>query len=411
MQTKRGTVWGWAVASAALHAGLIIACMARPPKLWAATEPRSVWMEAVVQAPPSRAPRPEPTPVPVPEKVTKTPPKAPRAKAVRVSVTGAAHSGAPSGATLGVANTGDNTLHSLTGSGTLAVGVGPAAGSGNGAGTSAGDTGAPAVPRIVGPARMSVWMDTQALVRMALVRPGTAFLSAVPGYRDVLRGSGIDPFSDLSSLRISLGELSQAQLLVAGHHAKGEDALRQAAQRVASMRNAVPIWRGDADLRATSWVDGTGVDRGFAVHGGAFVIAARTALPALLGTSAPGQQVSSMSSMREHVVLSLTIEAGRRYLPALRDCVPQALRVAIAAEGGRYRLAMTASYETVTLAQHANTCLRALPTSANQLTNLVAWLARAESNPNSLTTSLRTEAANADIEQLLSELAWVLRAR
>jgi uncharacterized protein YjbI with pentapeptide repeats len=116
------------------------------------------------------------------------------------------------------------------------------------------------------PAQLSLWLDPKQFEHIALVRPGTAVLMAVPGFRDVLRGSNIRPFNDLERVRITLSGAEAEKLIVAGVHVGGEAAVRDAAKRVAAMRRQEPIWRGDSSLQATSWVDGTNVDRGLALH-------------------------------------------------------------------------------------------------------------------------------------------------
>ena len=192
-------------------------------------------------------------------------------------------------------------------------------------------------------------MDVEAFTQMALVRPGIALVMAVPGFRDMLRGSGIRPFVDLRLLRVSLHGLAAEQLTLAGVHGGGEQALLDVAERIAAMRNRKPLFRGDAELRASAWEDGTGVDRGLAVHGGAFVIAARTAMPGLLGTQQPAQQVPRLSSLRDRVALLLTVEDASRYLPGVQPCGLQALRASIAVSGERPRLALSAYYRAASL--------------------------------------------------------------
>jgi hypothetical protein len=245
---------------------------------------------------------------------------------------------------------------------------------------------------------------------MSLVRPSNALLMSVPGYRDALRGSGIRPFSDLERLRIRLSGVEPAGLALAGVHTAGERALQSVAERVAAMRDRQLIWRGGADLRATSWVDGSGVDRGLALHAGAFLIAARTELPDMLGVQVPGQKVLDLSQMRERVVLLVTIEDTGRYMPGLKTCAPQALRVSIAADGGEFRMALSAHYAAPVSASDTRNCLHSLDGSRSELSSLMQWLAQAQSTPGSDTTHLRTEVSHADVEQLLEALAWALRS-
>jgi hypothetical protein len=231
---------------------------------------------------------------------------------------------------------------------------------------------------------------------------------SLPGFRDLLRGSNIRPFTDLQRLRITLDGVAPERLTVAGVHVAGERAVVDAARRVAAMRQQEPIWRGDSQLRATSWVDGSGVDRGLAVHEGAFVIAARDNLPAILGSS-QGERVAGMSRLRERVVMVLSIEDAARYLPGLQACALQALRVSVAASGDRPQLSVRGDYKAASFAKAAPECLRGLGGDAAQLSGLVAWLSRAESAAGSYSTKLNIGVTSAEIQQLLDELAWALR--
>jgi hypothetical protein len=399
----------WALASAALHAMLVVASPFRQPHALASARAPSVWMESL-------PPEPEPPPPAAPEPPVQPPPQKPRRVApapapAKVAKTVTTEAAAPSPPVED-----DAALGLPTGEGTLAIGregtgAGTGEGSGRGGGTGHGTGEATAEPeRKQGPAQLSLWIDPSAFVRMGLMRPAIALLMSVPGYRDTLRGSGIQPFSDLQRLRIRMAGLAPERLAVAGVHTGGEPALVGVAERVAAMRNRQPVWRGDADLRATSWVDGSGVDRGLAVHGGAFVIAERSAMPAMLGAGGPADGVASLSRMREHVVVLLTIEDAARYLPVVQPCALQSLRVSVAESGGRYRMTVNAHYRAASVADRAPSCLRALGAGAAEISNLVDWLARARSAPGSFSASLQLEVTNDDVEELLDQLAWALRS-
>jgi hypothetical protein len=395
----------WAFASAALHALVVVASPFRQPHALASARAPSVWMESL-------PPEPEPPPPAAPQPPVPPTPQKPRRVApapAKVAKTTATQDAAPSPPAEDVAAGG-----LPTGEGTLAIGregTGSGTGEGRGSGTGLGTGEATAEPeRKQGPAQLSLWIDPPAFVRMGLMRPAIALLMSVPGYRDTLRGSGIQPFSDLQRLRIRMAGLAPERLAVAGVHTGGEQALVGVAERVAAMRNRQPVWRGNADLRATSWVDGSGVDRGLAVRGGAFVIAERSAMPAMLGAGGPADEVASLSRMREQVVVLLTIEDAARYLPVLQPCALQSLRVSVAESGSRSRMTVNAHYRAASFADRAPSCLRALGDGAAAISDLVDWLARAQSAPGSFSASLQLEVTNDDVEELLDQLAWALRS-
>jgi len=267
--------------------------------------------------------------------------------------------------------------------------------------------------RTPGPAQMSFWLALPLLEHLTLIRPTNTLLMSVPGYRDALRGSGIRPFSDLTVLHIQLAGLEPAQLVVAGVHLRGEPALVEAATRVASMRELEPIWRGDGALRATSWIDGSGVDRGLAVHEAAFVIGARSSMPSLLGSSAPGARVPQLSRLRKNVVWRFVLEDAGHYLPAFGRCELQALSISVAAYAHSYRMSLNAEYTSATAAQQAATCLTQ---SGLQAAHLLTWLTGSGA---AMDMDMRmgpgncyqrnTEVARGDIEALFEELSRALR--
>jgi hypothetical protein len=85
-----------------------------------------------------------------------------------------------------------------------------------------------------------------------IVRAPIALLQAVPGYRDMLRGSDVAPFANLQRLRVYLPGLSAQRLVLAGVHSGGEAELVRSAERIAATRERVPNWRGSSELRAAA---------------------------------------------------------------------------------------------------------------------------------------------------------------
>jgi murein L,D-transpeptidase YcbB/YkuD len=215
---------------------------------------------------------------------------------------------------------------------------------------------------------------------------------------------------DLQRLRLRLSGLQPERLIVAGVHHEGDQALVAAAERVAAMRDQAPVWRGDDDFRATSWVDASATDRGLAVHGGAFVIAPRQAMSELLGRSATEDSVQAVSRLRDRVLTLITIEDAARYLPQLDTCELQALRISVADSGGSPRLTLAAHYKTASLANDAPACLQKLDRELAQLPTLLAWLARAQVSEGGASAQLSMGVNSNDIEKLFNELAWALRS-
>lgn len=389
----------WLLASLLLHVWLLSdLAVARQARAASDDEPTTLWMESVAEPAPVVEPR-EP-------EVAASPPAQPKPSA-RPHVKAKQPQPAPP------------TLPAADGDGSLAVPPGDADSTSTGRDTDGdargdaaeGGSGTPPPKPVRArepqPAQLSLWLDIEQLQQLALVRPTTAFLVVVPGYSDMLLGANLRPFSDLARLSIRIASTSAASLTLAGVHNGGEDALRRAAERVAAMRRERPIWRGNSALRATAWVDGSRVDRGLAIHDGAFVIAPRTRMASLLGDRDPSARVAELSKLRARVVLTASIEDVPRYASELDGCGLAALHVSVATLGDEYRLALSASYADDRRAAAARTCTSEHAGETSRL--LRSWLADARAPEGQYTTHLNTRVTHAEIERLLDELGWGLR--
>lgn len=387
----------WALASAALHVWFLFGLHgASLPDARVALQPSATWLESASGPLPAK---PTETPVPIVP--------APEPARVRTAKTRASK---PATTPIFASEVTDGTLGVSSGENAQNVEAGLPDGLGEQNGSAAG-SGEPehVNERTVGVTQLSVWLNRAELERLALLRPTLTLLMAVPGYRDVFRGSSIRPFTDLQLLRVFLIGLRPERLALAGVHARGEEGLLEAAERVAAMRSLEVEWRGDADLRATSWVDNSGIDRGLAMHRGAFLIGARESLPGLLGTSAPGARVMQLSKLRRDVVMAWVVEDAGAYLPGLTQCGVQALHVSVAARRDEMRMSLTAHYASSAFAARASTCLAELQGPMAHADHLIAWLQAASGSAGSFTSQLRTSLTRNDVERLFDEISAALR--
>lgn len=277
-------------------------------------------------------------------------------------------------------------------------------------GSGSGGNGKGLVSRNPGPSQFSLWLDPQKFVQMALISPVTTLLVSVPGYGDLIRGSQIRPFVDLISLRLRLTSFAPGQLVLAGRHKGGEQALLEAAQRIASMRNREPVWSGGPQLRSTSWVDGSGADRALAVHHGAFLIAPRATMATLLSVDPPQNRILEMSRLHKRAYFDLKVEDASRYLPEIGSCALQAIRLSLGSgTDSAARLELIANYKSAWHATRARACLQGLQKGGTQLSFLANWLATAEGSANSYTRRLQIGIAIRDIDRLIDALSWAIR--
>jgi len=394
----------WVSLSLVLHAALFAVVVRRAPEPPVSAPQTELWMEAAL---PAVAPPPPPPP---PVVTPPSPAPSRSSRAARAPKSAAPPVAAAPEVTAPVVD-GPSSVAVAPGDGANAIGStgGPSDGVGRGHASAGG--GAQEEERRAGPAQLSLWLEPARLDGLALARPTIALLMAMPGYADILRGSGIRPLMDLQRLRLRLSGVQPERLIVAGVHHAGDAALVAAAERIAAMRDQTPVWRGDDDFRATSWVDGSAIDRGLAVHGGAFVIAPRQAMPELLGRSATEESVQAVSRLRDRVLTLITIEDAARYLPQLDSCELQALRISVADAGAGPRMTLAAHYKTASLANDAAACLQKVgPEVGDQMPTLLAWLARAQVGEGSGSAQLTIGVNSNDIEKLFNELAWALRS-
>jgi hypothetical protein len=387
----------WTAASLGLHL-VLLAFLADGPLEPEAPPPPPMWMETLAPKPEPPPPIEEPPPPPPP--VRKVAPEKP-------SVVRAAPAPQPAPALKAPVVDGPSSVAVAPGESGLGTSGSSRAEQGKIGGTGDQAGGAVEAERAAGPAQLALAVEPQQLESLALVRPTIALLMAMPGYADILRGSGIQPLSDLSRVRVRVLGLAPERLTLAGVHVAGEAAVVSAAERIAAMRAQALDWRGDSDLRATAWVDGSGVDRGLAVQGGAFVIAGRAALPRLLDNRKDA--VRSASQLRERAFVDLWIEDAPRYLQGVEACGLQALRISIAAGGSGHRMLLTAQYKTASAARGAPACWRDADADASWKA-IASFLARAEAGEGTFGAQLTLGVTSDDIQRLFDELAWALRS-
>jgi hypothetical protein len=402
--------FSWLIGSTAAHAALFTALSGatpRNPATWDEYD-KPLWLEPASQFPASAAPEPQQL-LPQAQPKTQAQPQPEPQSAARKRVDGIRMGPVvpPLPAVREPALDQPPTTASDA-SGTLAVDGSPTAASDSDAldlpPSAASDTtpdSAPARPAL--PPQLSLWLAPIELQRLVIVRSPSALLAALPGYRDILRGSDINPFDQLRALRVFLPGLSAERLMLAGVHSGGEAELMQAAERIARSRERVPSWRGSSQLRAAAWLDGSGFDRGLAVHGDAFAIGARRELPQLLGRDA---RVAALSKTKRGVLVVAALHDVAHYLPALRPCQLRSLRISISEA---LRLQLQAEYESAPDTARAATCLTSLGDATIPLRATRELLARATAGVGSTHSQLRTEVTRDEIAKLLDEICWSLR--
>ena len=111
-------------------------------------------------------------------------------------------------------------------------------------------------------------------------------LGAMPDWRALLEGSGIDPLEDMDRLLVASPNLDRARLVAAGRAAGGEESIRAAADRLAAASGASLEWRSVQGVPVADWHDQDPTPRVVALIGPRhFVIAREVDVPRVIAVA------------------------------------------------------------------------------------------------------------------------------
>ncbi len=162
-------------------------------------------------------------------------------------------------------------------------------------------------------------------------------LMAIPDWREILDGSGIDPLADLERLLIASPNGQRAQLMMAGRHAADETRVRAAVQQLAEARGVEATWREQDGMQIAPWANRDETARELALLGPQqFVITRqdsddRDRLLTYARARAERDQspADALLAMREDETVSLDVEGARRFARGAERAVPSRGRAAI----------------------------------------------------------------------------------
>lgn len=186
--------------------------------------------------------------------------------------------------------------------------------------------------------------------------------------------------------------------------------MRTATERTAATRGLVPSWKSADGVDASSWVDGSNIDRAVAITDTAFVVAARREMPKVLGHAGPSKRVARLSELSGRQFLTLRWQAPAHYLPGLSGCKLDSLRLSFAdtnaGTGGQATL--RARYASAGAARDAAQCLR-----NRQVGTPLQWLSErltaARTSEGSRNASLTWNASSEALSEALEGIAWATR--
>jgi len=171
-----------------------------------------------------------------------------------------------------------------------------------------------------------------------------AVLEAMPDWRVLLAGSGIDPLEDLDRVLIASPNLQRSRLIVAGRATGDAAAIRAAAERLAESAGEQATWERQDGVDVTRWYNRDETERVIAIIGPRhFIIARAQDVPRVLAVARERAEeeeqgehfADALLSMDEGEGLSLEVEGARNFArdrPGRRgplERVPTALRLAL----------------------------------------------------------------------------------
>ena len=169
-------------------------------------------------------------------------------------------------------------------------------------------------------------------------------LAAMPDWQALLAGSDIDPLEDLDRVLIASPNLQRSRLIVAGRATGDADAIRAAAQRLASASGETLTWETRHGVPVARWFNHDETERVIAIIGPRhFIISRAEDVPLVLAVARnraaeeeEGEHFAdALLSMRENEGLSLEVEGARNFArdrPGQRgplEMVPTGVRLAL----------------------------------------------------------------------------------
>lgn len=184
-----------------------------------------------------------------------------------------------------------------------------------------------------------------ARVRASVLGPDVReVLGAMPDWQALLAGSGIDPLEDLDRVLIASPNLQRSRLIVAGRATGDTDAIRAAAQQLASGAGETLTWETRHGVQVARWFNHDETERIIAIIGPRhFIISRAEDLPRVLAVARNRAAeeddeehfADALLSMGENEGLTLEVEGARNFArnrPGRRgpiEMVPTRVRLAL----------------------------------------------------------------------------------
>jgi hypothetical protein len=201
-------------------------------------------------------------------------------------------------------------------------------------------------------------------------------LDAVPDWRLVLGGSGIDPLRDLERLYLATPDLQRSNLVIAGEYVGSAELPRAAVASLASARGRAAAWSRRGGIAIAPWFNEDETERVVAlIAPHQFAITRPDDLPRVLlvaralaarkkeqagrkpeanETASDADQGDALLALGEHESFAVSIEGARMFARGNTRGVPERLELAVSLEeNGEYAVEARGFFESSAAAEKA----------------------------------------------------------
>jgi hypothetical protein len=205
-----------------------------------------------------------------------------------------------------------------------------------------------ATTRLPPGAQIALRVDMTRIRKSPVVGDVRALLAAIPDWKALLEGSGIDPIEQLDRLLIATPNLQREKIVLAGRYFGGEQVVREAVARLGSAKGEPVPWHNEGNVQVAPWANQDATPRVIALVGPEhFAIARAEDLPRVLAIAAVRAQrgkkgaakplqhpADALLSMEDNEGLSLEVEGAAQFVRRGRRGIPERLRLSIVEKPG-----------------------------------------------------------------------------
>lgn len=217
-------------------------------------------------------------------------------------------------------------------------------------------------------AQIALRVDMTRIRKSPIAADVRALLGAIPDWKALLDGSGIDPIEQVDRLLIATPNLQRDKIVLAGRYFGGEQVVRDAVQRLADAKGEPAVWRTEGNVRVAPWANQDATPRVIALVGPEhFAISRAEDLPRVIAIAAARAErgkkgarrpvatqqhpADALLSMEEGEGLSIEVEGAAQFVRRGRRGIPERLRLsALEQSGARVELRGTFFYADTTAA-------------------------------------------------------------